>query len=218
MKIQIDSPPKMSKPPPRFLFFDLGNVLVNFDHGRLVSRLATLLNVENDDVRQFVFESGLQPEYESGRIDTGQFCERIRGHFDTQATDRQIRLACSDIFWPNPSIFPLVTALRSANCAIGILSNTCHAHWTHLQESVSNLLNLFPVRILSYEEGCVKPDPDIYLRAIAVAGVPANQVFFVDDLARNVQAAIAAGMDSVQYLSTRQLARELRARNVPFSL
>ena len=52
-----------------FVFFDLGNVLVNFDHEYAVQQLATLAEREPDAVRRVLFGSQLQNQYETGLLD-----------------------------------------------------------------------------------------------------------------------------------------------------
>ena len=46
-----------------FVFFDLGNVLVNFDHQIAVQKLAALSGRSPDEVRQAVFDSDLQNRF-----------------------------------------------------------------------------------------------------------------------------------------------------------
>ena len=57
-----------------------------------------------------------------------------------------------------------------------------------------------------------KPEAKIYREAIARAQCDPGQCFFIDDLAVNVEAARAHGMDAVQFVSQEQLEQELRVR------
>jgi FMN phosphatase YigB (HAD superfamily) len=69
--------------------------------------------------------------------------------------------------------------------------------------------------ILSYEVGSMKPDRAIYEAAIRRAGVAAHEVFFTDDRLENVEGALAAGIDAVQFVNADQLIADLQARGVP---
>jgi putative hydrolase of the HAD superfamily len=60
----------------------------------------------------------------------------------------------------------------------------------------------------------MKPDRRIYDYAVEKAGVPAGEAFFVDDRIENVEGAIAAGLDAVQYIDHDKLIDELRARGI----
>jgi HAD superfamily hydrolase (TIGR01509 family) len=52
--------------------------------------------------------------------------------------------------------------------------------------------------ILSYQVGAMKPSPEIYEVAETAAGVPPNQILFIDDKQENVDAAIGRGWHSRQ--------------------
>ena len=77
---------------------------------------------------------------------------------------------------------------------------------------------LFPVHVLSCDLGAAKPDLEIYRVAAQRAAVSPSEIFFVDDLAENVNGALAAGFDAVQYVSMGQLAADLRERGVPLNV
>lgn len=50
----------------------------------------------------------------------------------------------------------------------------------------------------SCELGVLKPDPRMYQTALDKLGVPAEEVLFVDDLAKNLRGAEAVGMQAIQ--------------------
>ena len=61
--------------PPRFLYFDLGNVLLFFDHRLACRQMGALAGVAEETVWQIVFESDLEMRYEAGDIDDREFYE-----------------------------------------------------------------------------------------------------------------------------------------------
>jgi HAD superfamily hydrolase (TIGR01549 family) len=97
---------------------------------------------------------------------------------------------------------------------LGVLSNTCQSHWEHCRRKFCILRESFSVYALSYEIHEMKPDAAIFQAAAELAGVAPEQIFFTDDMAGHVAGARAAGVDAVQYVSTPQLAAELRSRGV----
>ncbi len=198
---------------PEFIYFDLGNVLVHFDHEIAVRNLASLAGCSLDTIRRLVFAEGLAHRYERGEISTGEVCRTLRKELKTAVGDESICRALSDIFDLNLAVMPLVTGLRCRNPSIGILSNTCEAHWDFINRRYS-LSRLFPVHALSYELGATKPDSSIYLDAAEKAGVPPESAFFCDDILANVAGAKAAGYDAVQFRDAPQLAHELRRREI----
>ena len=72
----------------------------------------------------------------------------------------------------------------------------------------------FEKLVLSYEVGALKPDEKIYRRAIELAGLPPEKIFFTDDMQGHIDAARKLGIDAVQYTTTESLWDELRKRGV----
>ncbi len=110
--------------PPEFFLFDLGNVLVHFDHLLACQQLQPLLGGDAEQIQKVLFERGLEREYESG-LSAEEFCQRLREAFSSDASDRLLLEAHADIFSLSHSMVPLVNQLSAAGHALGILSNTC---------------------------------------------------------------------------------------------
>jgi glucose-1-phosphatase len=115
------------KSTPRFVYFDLGNVILNFDHGLACQALGKLIGLSPEHVRQLVFTSPLQMQYEAGAISTAEFCEALLPHAKIQVPHAELEYAASNIFHVNAPIIPLIVNLRGAGVPLGILSNTCQA-------------------------------------------------------------------------------------------
>ena len=64
----------------------------------------------------------------------------------------------------------------------------------------------------------MKPHPTIYEAAAAKAGVPADRIFFCDDIPAHVEAARAAGWDAEVFTGARQLVEQLAGRGVRMGL
>lgn len=58
---------------------------------------------------------------------------------------------------------------------------------------------IFRAFLTSCYLGQAKPDEDIYLNALGIAGCPSEQAIFIDDRDLNVEPAIALGLNAVQY-------------------
>lgn len=200
---------------PGFVYFDLGNVLLNFDHEIACTNLARVCQRDADSIRRVVFESELQEKYEDGRIGTSEFHESFCQELGVQIGIAELCHEASAIFEPNYPVLPIVTQLQRTGVPMGILSNTCSAHWDYVIDGKYCFLNqLFTVYTLSFEAGSSKPDQGIYQRAIEAAGVKPEEIFFVDDRAENVKGALANGFDAVQFTDSLDLARELISRDL----
>jgi putative hydrolase of the HAD superfamily len=70
----------------------------------------------------------------------------------------------------------------------------------------------FDARIFSCEAGLVKPEPAIYRRCLEALGALPGQTLFLDDVASNVQGAIAQGIQGLLFRSAREAADEIEKR------
>jgi len=200
--------------PPQFLYFDMGNVLLRFSHEREAEQMAAVTGVPMKLVWKVLFEDGLHWDFERGDM-TGEqfytrFCERVGAAADLEALDR----AANDIFELHVPIVALLGQLAHAGCRLGILSNTSATHWKHCTRRFAMLNWLFPVHALSFELRAIKPQPEVFVQAARLAGVPPAGIFFTDDRPEHVAAARAAGWDAVVFESVTQVNEALRQRGV----
>jgi glucose-1-phosphatase len=203
---------------PRFLYFDLGNVLLNFDHHLACSQMGQVAGIDAKKVWDVVFATDLELRYEAGELDDRQFYEVFCQETGSRPDFDALLLAGSEIFQPNMSIFPVVAALDAARYPLGILSNTCPGHWKYCSDGRYGLItHAFSVYALSYELRACKPSPKIFAGAAQLAGAAPEEIFFVDDVAGHVAGARAAGFDAVQYTTTPALVADLRARGLEFN-
>lgn len=203
--------------PPKFLYFDLGIVLVDFSIERMFRQMADVSGADPDRVREVLFGTELQRQYELGRISGGEFYDAFCRQTGTRPDYDALLHAGNDIFELNLSMVPIVAQLGQAGHRIGVLSNTCEGHWEHCRRRFRILDEAFEVRVLSYRVGALKPDAEIFHAAAESAGVEPQEIFFVDDVAGHVAGAKAAGFDAVQYTSAAEYVMELRARGIRFN-
>lgn len=187
---------------PSFVYFDLGNVLWTFDEDRACRNAADVLGVSAGQVRDAVYESGLQNRFEHGRISTAGFLEALLVSLENPkpVSDPQLLAdALSDMFQPIEPMTAVIDQLRISGTRMGILSNTCDAHWNWiLRQQHPMMAGLFDAVVLSFEVNAMKPDDQIYRAAELSAGVPSDQILFLDDKAENVRAAKQRGWQAEQ--------------------
>ena len=200
-----------------FLYFDLGMVLVTFSVERMCRQMGQVAAIDPGRVREILFSGDLQRDYEAGRISTSDFYEAFCRDSGTRPDASALVAAAAEIFELNVSMLPVVAGLRAAGYRLGILSNTCAAHWEFCLRRYAIVGETFAVYATSYQLGVCKPDAAIFRRAAELAGAAPGEIFFTDDIARHVAGARAAGWDAVQYTSTPELAAELRQRGIRFN-
>jgi putative hydrolase of the HAD superfamily len=197
----------------RFFYFDLGNVLLKFDHNLACSQMGEVSGLSAEVVRQAVFDEGVQWQYERGEITCQQFFDVFCQRTDSRPSFDALQHAASAIFELNVSMAPIIAGLAAAGHHLGVLSNTCAAHWNHIRSHYS-VLDFFDAFALSYEIGAMKPELRTYHAAARIAGVAPHEIFFTDDRQENVVAALQAGFDAVLFTNARRLMQDLRQRGV----
>ena len=203
----------------KYIYFDLGRVLLDFDHGLARTQLAELTGVDEHVVQDLIFDDGLLVEFETGRIDERQFYDRFCESTGKSPALSDFLLAYSDIFTPIQPMVAVVEQLASLHVPIGILSNTSAAHWHHVCDGRFEFLpHRFRDLVLSYEVGEMKPDRGIYKVAIEKAGVEPKEIFFCDDREENVEGATNAGLDAVLFESPTQIADQIGKRIESFDM
>jgi glucose-1-phosphatase len=208
----------MTRATPRFIYFDLGNVLLHFSHDQACRQVAEAMGCSPGAVREVLFSSGLEHRYEAGEMTTPEFAEEFFAALGRRAPVEKLAHAAGAIFQINESIWPVVAQLSAAGYRLGVLSNTCEVHREYFASGRYSLIPAaFSVMAMSYELRSMKPAREIYERAAALAGCVPSEIFFTDDLAENVAGARAAGFDAVQYTTTPALVRELWDRGVRFN-
>jgi FMN phosphatase YigB (HAD superfamily) len=194
------------------LYFDLGNVLVRFDPQRACTNVAKLAGCSPSDAHRVIYESGLETRYERGDLNDPEFanavCEGLNCRIDTP----QLLDAVGRMFELHAPTVPFVLAAEHEGLRLGILSNTCGAHWEWIARQRWGLFaGTFSVHALSYRLGTLKPERRIYEVAAELAGLEPSEIAFVDDRIENVTAASEAGWLAVPFHNPWQAARELRA-------
>jgi putative hydrolase of the HAD superfamily len=199
----------------RFLYFDLGNVLLTFSHRQAAEQMAAVAKVPFEAVWKVVFEDGLEQRFEAGAITSQQFYKEFCRGVGAMPDYEGLLLAGSEIFEVNSAIIPLIGQLRAVGHRLGILSNTCEPHWAYCSRGRYGLIGkMFDKFALSFEIGACKPDARIFAAAAKLAGTPPDQIFFTDDIPSHVAAAKEAGWDAVQFTTVPALAAELRSRDI----
>ena len=201
-----------------FIYFDLGKVILDFDHDIGCQSVSKVAGISPTQAKEAIFDSGLEDKFETGLVSSDEFYESFCQTTNSQPDKNALMRGISDIFVANIQMFPVITQLRAINFPMGILSNTCQAHWDFVFANYTVLQHFFSPMILSYEVNSMKPDSKIYDRAIEMAGCHVKNCFFVDDKPENVEGAIAAGMDAVLCRSVSELVDQLKTRGVEINL
>jgi putative hydrolase of the HAD superfamily len=193
--------------------FDLGNVLVKVDHLRFCQELATLTGLSPQEVYAQVFESSLEPGYDTGRITSREFYARVTAHFGVTMTYARFRELWCDIFDPMAAMEAVVAHL-APRFPLFLLSNTNSLHFDYIRERYNAILQFFQTFILSYEVGSRKPEAAIYQALIQQVSRPPQEILFLDDKLAFVEAARGQGLAAWQFRSPQELQQDLEGQGL----
>ncbi len=191
---------------PDFVYFDLGNVLLYFDHSLAMRKMAKIAGISTEQMHSIVFEGTLQVEYETGLISGTQFVSRISDSIGRDLDVADMLQAAADMFIPNSHMLSILGQIRDLGIPMGLLSNTCEAHWNWITElEYPQVKGWFSPIILSYKVKSMKPDAHIYSEAQRLAGHHASRIFFTDDRLDNIEAAKKAGWTAEVFVNADRL-------------
>ena len=196
------------------IFFDVGGVLYD-GHGerRVLETIAqqhsvpypSVLGVRDKMWRYFRIGALTEREF------WGEIFNGINVVGDISEAMAQLHLT------PLSKNWAVLPPLRAAGYQLGIISN--HAKpWVRRLMAYDNFGAHFDCAVFSCDDDVksAKPDPAIYQKALAKAGVSASESLFFDDLQKNVDGARAVGMHADLYQWPDDLGEMLRRHDVMF--
>lgn len=98
-----------------------------------------------------------------------------------------------------PEALDTIHKAHAAGYRLAILSNELDLFYGKALREQLSFLALFEVIVDATYTQILKPDPRSYLNCCELLGLSPSQCVFVDDQVRNVQGAVAVGMQTVQF-------------------
>ena len=206
--------------------FDFGGVLFNWRPADLLRSLFPQHAPDVDAAQALVKRifQGLKLDadwaaFDQGRIEPEPLAQQIAVRTGmTVAEVTQLIGAIPDHLSPKPDTVELLGQLHDVGVSLYFLSNM-PAPYARELEARHAFLGYFKTGVFSGDVGLSKPDPQIYALAAQRTGKPASQLIFLDDLAENIDVAVANGWGGgVVFKNANQAARELRALGINVGL
>ena len=177
---------------PRAVVFDLGKVLVDFDYGIAARRIAARGKMTLGEIAQYINQSPVFLQYESGHVTTEQFYNEIRQVTGFRGDLAEFSDCFADIFVAIEPMVQLQAALRREGLAAYAFSNTNELAAEHIRRTFPFYAN-FDGYILSYQHGAMKPDAKLYEVVEHKSGRRSADLLYLDDRPENVVAGAARG-------------------------
>jgi len=85
----------------RTVVFDMGNVLVHFTHDGMFAAMGEVCGASGQQIREWLWDSGLQERFERGEIDGGGVRDELSDRAGCDVDQAALMQAASDIFTLN---------------------------------------------------------------------------------------------------------------------
>mgnify|MGYP001240875514 CR=1 FL=1 len=178
--------------------FDIGKVLLDFDYGIFVRRMAPRTRMDVPALDAFLNQSPLLAQYESGQLTSPEFFAVVQKETGFDGTEPEFAAHFEDIFTPIDEVISLHATLAASGLPTYTLSNTNEMAVRHISRAY-DFWPRFTGHILSNEVGTLKPNQKIYEIFEQTTGCHSAEIIYIDDLSENIAAAAARGWHAIEY-------------------
>ncbi|MCM1112468.1 MAG: HAD family phosphatase [Muribaculum sp.] len=193
----------------RNIVFDIGNVLTDFCWKEFLRGKG----FDDEMIRRIGRASVESPVWREFDRGTWSEEELMRAFVaNDPEIERELHEAYDDVrgmVTARAYAIPWVRELKARGYRVFYLSNFAKK----AEEECADALAFLPDMdggILSWRDGLIKPDPEIYRLLLKRYGLKAQECVFVDDLPENVAGAVAQGFHGIVFESREQTEEALR--------
>ena len=184
--------------------FDLGNVILPFNHHQIATKLLNRCNrnsiVTEQEIFSYIFndEKGLINPYEEGNLSSLEFFRAIKDRFSLNLELEEFSEIWNNIFWENQEVNEIIIYLKARGYPVFLLSNTNELHFCHILQHYP-IIHLMDEWILSFEVGAKKPKRRIYDAIFERSDVSREKILYIDDVERFVTSARQCGIQGLVF-------------------
>jgi uroporphyrinogen-III synthase/FMN phosphatase YigB (HAD superfamily) len=208
----------MNQSPIEVILFDLGNVILPFNHYQIAEKLSRFSQKKEFQDPQkifaylFDFGKGAVNGYEVGKVSSIQFFKSLKEYLHLSLSFEEFIPIWNDIFTEDQGVSTVIRSLKG-NKKLGLISNTNPLHFDYILSKFP-ITQIFDKWILSHEVGFKKPAIEVFQKAMDWASVKPKKILFIDDIKGHVDVAVSLGMQGIHFTSAQQLKEELRILDV----
>lgn len=197
------------------VMFDLGGVLIPYNHMIAARKMSKTINVPAKEIFHIINSNkgNFTSTYELGAPR-----KKYWGIMEKQLKlKRKIPYKKFDNIWntifhPNKKTISFIKKLKK-NYKVALISNIGSLHKNHLEKKYK-LNKLFSVRIYSYRIGSRKPKQKIFKEALKRLNIKPKESVFIDDRKENVRGAMKIGIHGILFRNNKQLFSDLKKLGV----
>ena len=182
----------------RWVIFDLGKVLLDFDFAIAAKELARYSPQEEEQILESINQSPLLHTFERGDWSEAQFFQKLSVECRLEASLEELKKGFAEIFTPVASMVEFMESLKERGIPVMVFSNTNVTAVDYIRAAFP-FFERFDAYCLSYEHGCMKPDTTLYGVAQLMTRCTPGNLLFLDDRAENVHAARQMGWSAIHH-------------------
>ena len=183
--------------------FDLGGVVFRLDKMIAIQRFKEIGVERVEEFLDDYAQKGICGDFEAGKLTAEQYRDELSRIVGKTLTMEQLEYAwtgyAAELYQRN---FDALLRLRQEGFPVALLSNTnpFMMRWARSNEfdgQGNGLDHYFDRLYLSYEMRMMKPSLEIFKAMIDGEGTDPSNILFIDDSARNCEAAAALGIQTL---------------------
>jgi putative hydrolase of the HAD superfamily len=191
----------------RLVLFDMDDVVYTYRRDDRIAYLAAVTGLDPVFINDRVWGEGLEAAADGGAFPTPElyiasWCDRLGCSLSVadwvEARRRGMRLI--------PGTLALIERLIASGLTVAVLTNNGPVVHLYRETLAPELARLVGDRFLvSSSFSTLKPDPEVFRRALGQLGFAPEETLFVDDLPENVEGARAAGLRAAVFTTPEAL-------------
>jgi len=128
----------------KLFVFDLGNVILPFEHHQIAVKLHEASLVKDrftpDDIFRYLFDhqKGFVNAYEEGLISSRDFFKELKERYKLELEPEDFKEIWNDIFEEDAGVSEIILYLKEKGYPIFLLSNTNELHFSYVMERYPN--------------------------------------------------------------------------------
>lgn len=197
------------------IIFDLGNVILDFDHRIAAARISKFTDMSGEEIYNLFFDSPATGQFEEGKISPEDFFKIVKEQLNLRLNFEEFVPIWNEIFCfseKNLEVYNIARSLKN-NYRVALLSNVNFLHLEYIKKTFP-VLDAFHDILTSCELKLRKPDPRIYMKALETLGTQAQETFYTDDREDLISEAKKLGINSYVFSSVAGLKNDLAGLNI----
>ena len=188
----------------KLILFDLNGVFITIEDELFVEEFSKQYHLDKKKFQDVYDQFTIQAEY--GKISSEEAWKKILGYFKIKENPKKMFQKAMRFKKEIPDMFALLKRIKTKTAFI---TNYYPWAWEFINKKFS-LEKRFDLGIVSFQIQSRKPEPKGFQIILKHFKVTPNEILFIDDGIKNVDAAQKLGMEAIHFQNKEQLERELK--------